>query len=101
MIPSFEKIGLYLKTLLCRELTAGTIPSAKDYPDVISIIAIFKTQLAAYAQGIYPFVLPFPLPADFCPLKYWKKLAKHPDAAFLGVSPSIHAMVTWNNILFY
>ncbi|KAF8593834.1 hypothetical protein BDV93DRAFT_460199, partial [Ceratobasidium sp. AG-I] len=83
-VPSFGKIGLYLKTLLCRELTAGTIPAAKDYPNVDSIITVFKTQLAAYARGVYPFVLPSTIPIDFSPLKHWKKLAKHPDATFLG-----------------
>lgn len=85
-IPSYEKIGLYLKKVLCNELNAGTIAAAKDYPDSKSIIDTFKIQFVTYARGEYPFTPPLNYSSTtFCPLVYWGKLLKHPDALFLAV----------------
>ncbi|KAF8602259.1 hypothetical protein BDV93DRAFT_444591 [Ceratobasidium sp. AG-I] len=86
--PSFLKIGLYLKNVLCREIAAGTIDAAKSYPKtpegVDTIIKVFKPQLAAYARGEYPFVAQNPAAAVDTPMKYWKRLSKNSGSSFLA-----------------
>ncbi|KAG9077835.1 hypothetical protein FS749_010224, partial [Ceratobasidium sp. UAMH 11750] len=47
-IPCLKRVGLYMKQVLCRELTAGTIEAAKQYPStnegVSAIVDTFKSQ---------------------------------------------------------
>ncbi|KAF8597429.1 hypothetical protein BDV93DRAFT_513341 [Ceratobasidium sp. AG-I] len=83
-IPSFGKIGLFLKGVLCAELDAGTIACAKDYDSASAIVKIFKTQVAAYARGEHPFEAQTADPTTFDTHKSWRKLANHPDACFIA-----------------
>ncbi|KAF8596491.1 hypothetical protein BDV93DRAFT_454747, partial [Ceratobasidium sp. AG-I] len=83
-IPAFGKIGLFLKRVLCAELDAGTIACAKDYDSAGAIVEIFKTQVAAYARGEYPFEAQKTDPTTFDTHKFWRKLANHPDACFIA-----------------
>ncbi|KAG8715661.1 hypothetical protein FRC08_010296 [Ceratobasidium sp. 394] len=86
-IPAFPKIAVYLKQVFCRELMAGTISAATEYPStnegVSTIISIFKSQVCAYARGEHPFVQTAPT-STTDPMTYWKRLLKHPNACFLA-----------------
>ncbi|KAG8706755.1 hypothetical protein FRC09_002240 [Ceratobasidium sp. 395] len=86
-IPAFLKIVLFLKAVFCRELAAGNIDAARDYPStdegVCAIIERFKSQVGSYARDERPFKLNVPA-ASINPIKYWSKLLKHPDACFLA-----------------
>ncbi|KAG8779902.1 hypothetical protein FRC12_023728 [Ceratobasidium sp. 428] len=86
-IPAFLKIVLFLKAVFCRELAAGNIDAARDYPStdegVCAIIERFKSQVGSYARDERPFKLNVPA-ASIDPIKYWSKLLRHPDACFLA-----------------
>ncbi|KAG8694473.1 hypothetical protein FRC08_008466 [Ceratobasidium sp. 394] len=86
-IPSFPKIALYLKQVICRELAAGTIAAAQDYPDTEegseAIIEAFKAQVTAYARNESPF-RPTSSTTLVDPMKFWKNLLNHPDANLIA-----------------
>ncbi|KAG9121640.1 hypothetical protein FRC07_002333, partial [Ceratobasidium sp. 392] len=86
-IPAFLKIVLFLKTVFCRELAAGRIDAARDYPStdagVQAIIERFKSQVGAHIWDDRPFKPNVPI-TSIDPIKYWSKLLKHPDACFLA-----------------
>ena len=88
-ISAFRKIGLYLKTVLCCELEAGTIDAAKAYPStpegVNMIIDVFKSQLAAYGCGEHPFAIQTISLSSRMPIKHWKRLLKNSGSNLLAV----------------
>ncbi|QRV99077.1 hypothetical protein RhiJN_27096 [Ceratobasidium sp. AG-Ba] len=86
--PCLNKVGIFLKQVLCRELEAGTLPAAQDFPSTTEgiklILAAFKSQFIAYIRGEYPFLLPSPIPANFSPRAYWVERKDRPDACFIA-----------------
>ncbi|KAG8697572.1 hypothetical protein FRC09_007774 [Ceratobasidium sp. 395] len=88
LFPCFPRLALFLKKVFCQELAAGLILAAADFSNdeegVHRLIQAFKSQLAAFLRGEYPFILPSAIPTDFSPLQFWTEKEKHPDANLLA-----------------
>jgi hypothetical protein len=84
-MPAYPKVGIFLLTVLAKELQAGRKDRAfENYSSGDQILAAFKIQFESYTRQ-YP---PFSARSEVWsrPIQYWKAMSQQSEASVLAVT---------------